>query len=177
MRSSGSPPRTILFNSITIDRQEKKKKAVPWLSFSSSRSDWHVLQRRCQPTPTPIYITCLTASVPTEANYYIHFFRRGREQATNSQFINYQVLKSKLLISQVLKVHSLVSLFLEVAFCFMCCRILYPMRSPETRVCLLFASCVSPGGRGERDAVFGGVFEARGVKSGLRRSLHTNPHV
>ena len=36
------------------DRQKNKnRKAIPWLS--SSRSDCHVLQRRCQPRPTPIY--------------------------------------------------------------------------------------------------------------------------
>ena len=54
----------------------KKKKTVPWLS--SSRSDWHVLQRRCQPTPTPIYIKCSTASVPTEANYYMYIYRDAK---------------------------------------------------------------------------------------------------
>ena len=32
----------------------EKKKKVLWLP--SSRSDWHVLQRRCKPTPTPIFI-------------------------------------------------------------------------------------------------------------------------
>ena len=36
--------------------------------MSSSRGDWHVLQRRCQPTPAPIYISLFTASVPTVAN-------------------------------------------------------------------------------------------------------------
>ena len=49
-----------------------QKKTVRWLS--SSCSDWHVLQRRCQLTPTSTCIQCLcfTASVPTEANYYIY---------------------------------------------------------------------------------------------------------
>ena len=53
----------------------KKQKTVPWLS--SPRSGLHVLQLRCQPTPTPIYIECFTASVPTEANYYIHILMWG----------------------------------------------------------------------------------------------------
>ena len=55
------------------DRKKKTKtKTVPWLS--SSRSDWHVLQHRCQPTPTPAYMKYFTASVPTEANHYIYIF-------------------------------------------------------------------------------------------------------
>ena len=53
-----------------------KKKKTPLLS--SSRSDWHVFQRRCQPTPTSIYIKCYTASVPTEANHlYIYIYFKG----------------------------------------------------------------------------------------------------
>ena len=33
------------------DRKKRNKKTVPWLS--SSRSDWHVLQRPCQPNANP----------------------------------------------------------------------------------------------------------------------------
>ena len=58
-----------LIISMVTAKNKTKKKTVPWLS--SSRSDWHVLQRRCQPTPTPICIKRFTASVPTEANYFI----------------------------------------------------------------------------------------------------------
>ena len=34
----------------------------------SSRSDWRVLQRSCQPTPTPIYKNLFAASVSTKTN-------------------------------------------------------------------------------------------------------------
>ena len=65
------PAQYDLLDNVHGDRQ---KKNVPW--FSSSRSDWHVLQRRCQPAnpPTPIYIQCFTVSVPTEANYDMHIY-------------------------------------------------------------------------------------------------------
>ena len=51
-------------------KKKTKKKTVPWLY--SSRSDWHALHRRGQPTPTPIYIKSFTASVPTEAKYFTY---------------------------------------------------------------------------------------------------------
>ena len=50
----------------------KKKTVPPWLS--SSQCHWHALQRRCQPTPAPIYISCFTASVLAEANHYIYIY-------------------------------------------------------------------------------------------------------
>ena len=59
MRSKGSPPRTNDVTRPTVaataKKKEKKKRYVPWLS--SSRGERHVLQYRCQPTPTqPIHI-------------------------------------------------------------------------------------------------------------------------
>ena len=45
-----------------------KYKYIPAHGLSSLRSYWHVLQRRCQPTPSPIHICMFTASVPTVAN-------------------------------------------------------------------------------------------------------------
>ena len=55
-----------------------KKTMVPCLS--SSRSDWHILHRRCQPALTPTHIKCFTASVPIEANNYIYTLRGGGRQ-------------------------------------------------------------------------------------------------
>ena len=60
VRSKGSPPRT---NDLTrppaIMIRPKKQKKVPW--FSSIASDWRVLQRLRQPTPTQsIYYWFLT---------------------------------------------------------------------------------------------------------------------
>ena len=53
----------LLAQMIGLERQrwrppkKEKKQMVPWLSITSSRSKWHVLHARCQPTPTqPIYI-------------------------------------------------------------------------------------------------------------------------
>ena len=66
----------VLLDNHPGDRQKTNKQKIPWLSIS--RSDWHVLQRRCQPTPTPIYIWCFSASVPTEANYYIYTYSGGQ---------------------------------------------------------------------------------------------------
>ena len=63
-----STPHMIEIDNHHYGRHEKKT-TVPW--FSSSRTDWHILQRSCQPTPTPIHILYFTASVPTEANCYI----------------------------------------------------------------------------------------------------------
>ena len=39
---------------VTAKKKQKQKRYPGCLR--SSRSDWYVLQRRCQPTPTPIYI-------------------------------------------------------------------------------------------------------------------------
>ena len=50
----------------------KKKRKV--LLLSSSRNDWHVLQRRSQSMPNPKYTKCFTASVPTEANNYLYIY-------------------------------------------------------------------------------------------------------
>ena len=50
-----STPHDMIYSiTILVTAKNKTKNTVRWLS--SSRSDWHVLQRRCQPTPTPIYI-------------------------------------------------------------------------------------------------------------------------
>ena len=59
-----------------------KKKKVPWLS--SSRNEWHVLQRRCQPASTPIYIPgIMFYSVGTNPGklldtWYIHWGGRRK---------------------------------------------------------------------------------------------------
>ena len=50
-------------------RYDAKKKAL-WLS--SSRSDWHAVQRRCQPTPTPIYIYTMFYSVGENRGQLLH---------------------------------------------------------------------------------------------------------
>ena len=65
-----------------------KKKNGTLAVYRSSRSDWHVLQRRCQPTPTPIYIKRFTASVPTEANYYMYFIGGQRLSLGSGQLVN-----------------------------------------------------------------------------------------
>ena len=53
VRGEGCSPRTndLIRQPAVTPPPQNKTKVVPWLS-NSSRSELHVLQRRCQPTPT-----------------------------------------------------------------------------------------------------------------------------
>ena len=83
-----SPPHTIWSNStiIMVTAKNKKQRIKRYPGLSTSRSDWHVLQRRCQPCRTPIYIQSrlyiyyiMLYRVPTEANYRMYArYRRHR---------------------------------------------------------------------------------------------------
>ena len=68
-----STPHSMIYR-ITMMTSKKKINTAPRLSRLHS-SDGHVSQRRCQPTPTQIYVQRFTASLPTEANYNMHILR------------------------------------------------------------------------------------------------------